>query len=667
MKKQNFWRLSVAMLTGLSFHLVGGDVVEAQQARNQQTRDQQTYRGQQPGGATISDGIVQIQAQMPEEVRAGERFDYRIVVTNTSDSLTVHDLKLRQAEAAGFSVESASMEGEDNQDMQQRDQQQNQQQQGQQQQDLQPQGQQQQGQQQQGQQQQDQQQQDRAIEEAAGVNDNASPQQGQRGMQDQLGERSLHEGGTFNVGTLNPGESRTLVVAASADQEGELRSCLELVSYTPAICLMARVVRPELEIAKTAPEEVNICEIIVMRYTVTNSGTGDIERFRIVDNLPEGLVTIDGNENLDFEVDGLAAGQSRAFEGRLLARRTGEFSSRALAEATEFDLQARSANTTTRVVGAELDARVEGPNEVYSGQPATFVARVTNTGDYTANDVRVVVRWPAQARLARLTDPRIDQDAQAADRTRENQMGSLAMAGNRDQIQPITAVNGNDNGVDDGNNNDQAQNQEQNQEQDQGREDFDVAMNEEQFTISTLEPNHTATFRYVIQPNGLTDLPTEIVAEYVCAPDSDIAIDRAEAITMSRAMASAEVIRLAALRIFTVDNIDPVQRGQEVTYTVVVTNQGDAPDSNVEIRAELPEGLEFVNANGPTEHRQEERAIVFDPVETLEPGADARYTITATAQEDRDVIFRAVLNSDSLRNEVASEEPTRLFSSQETN
>jgi hypothetical protein len=56
-----------------------------------------------------------------------------------------------------------------------------------------------------------------------------------------------------------------------------------------------------------------------------------------------------------------------------------------------------------------------------------------------------------------------------------------------------------------------------------------------------------------------------------------------------------------------------------------------------------------------------------NPVETLEAGADARYTITAKVQGDGDVIFKATSNSDSLRSETTSEEPKRLFSGQAAN
>lgn len=66
----------------------------------------------------INDRILQIQAEMPEEIRVGEQFTYRVTVTNTSDSMTIHDVKLKQADAEGFTIESASLEGEEQQQQQ---------------------------------------------------------------------------------------------------------------------------------------------------------------------------------------------------------------------------------------------------------------------------------------------------------------------------------------------------------------------------------------------------------------------------------------------------------------------------------------------------------------------------------------------------------------------
>lgn len=252
-----------------------------------------------------------------------------------------------------------------------------------------------------------------------------------------------------------------------------------------------------------------------MKYTVTNAGTGDIEKFSVVDDLPEGLVTIEGSKNLEFAVDGLEAGQTRAFEARLLATRAGEFSSRAVAKAANFDLQARSTNTSTRVRAAELNAEIEGPRSIYSGQPATFVGRVTNTGDFVANDVRVSVRWPAQAQLARLADPRME----AADQNRSRPQGSNGEnetnPDNGSQPQVIKDIQNANTGQDQENQSN-AQNQNQNRGNDQNNKMSNVRMDEEQFVIGTLEPNQTAIFEYVVQPYEMSQISTEIVAQYAC-------------------------------------------------------------------------------------------------------------------------------------------------------
>lgn len=47
----------------------------------------------------------------------------------------------------------------------------------------------------------------------------------------------------MKIAILKPGESRTIHVKASADEEGDLRSCLAIVNYTPALCLTSHVVK----------------------------------------------------------------------------------------------------------------------------------------------------------------------------------------------------------------------------------------------------------------------------------------------------------------------------------------------------------------------------------------------------------------------------------------
>lgn len=129
------------------------------------------------------------------------------------------------------------------------------------------------------------------------------------------------------------------------------------------------------------------------------------------------------------------------------------------------------------------------------------------------------------------------------------------------------------------------------------------------------------------------------------------------------AMADVKVLRLPALQLQVVDDEDPVQDGTSVTYTIEVWNEGDAPDSNVEIVATLPDALEFKDADGPTEASSDGKRIKFAPIETMEAGDRAQYTVTATPTGSGAVRFEASLKSKMLQQEVLGEEPTQLFAS----
>lgn len=128
------------------------------------------------------------------------------------------------------------------------------------------------------------------------------------------------------------------------------------------------------------------------------------------------------------------------------------------------------------------------------------------------------------------------------------------------------------------------------------------------------------------------------------------------------AVARAEMVRLPALQMVVLDDQDPVASGDQVVYTICVWNEGDANDSNLQITAELPEGLKFVSAEGPTANSVDGSTVTFNPITTLKPGDRADFKVTAKSTGSGDVRFVANLTSKSLSKKVTGEEPTRLFS-----
>ncbi|QDV43857.1 Large cysteine-rich periplasmic protein omcB precursor [Stieleria neptunia] len=552
------------------------------------------------------DGLLAIKAAMPDEARIGEEFTYEVEVTNNSDNVVLHDIKLRQRKAKGLTIESVSMKG--NQDSKQ-------------------------------------QQDSKAANKSRKDGKKKSPgdsesQQAKNSQQakDKPEENANASKDQMTISTLQPGDSRVFVVSATADEEGELRSCLEIASYTPALCLTSKVVKPELELTKTAPKKANRCEVIELTYEVKNGGSGDLGKLTVTDSLGEGLATIEGESELSFPVDGLAAGDSRRFVARVFAKKSGEFSSRAVAKADNDDLQSRSKKTTTKVSAADLDARVTGPSRIYGDGLATFTATITNTGNVAAESVDVAVKWPSAANLVDLDNYQLKTSSQKDSSSSQN----------KKQGQPTLAKK------------QDSQSQKKNKDQKQSEREK-MQLQSESFVIDRLEPGQTAEFTYVVRTDNLEELPTEVQASYVCSIDSVEDQAKAEAKTTATAMATVTVVRLPALQIAVIDAEDPVKNGSKVQYLITVWNEGQAPDQDVQLSAKLPGNLKFDSAEGPTDVENEGDTITFAPIKSMEPGDRAEYTVTAKPTGTGSARFEATLQSKSLKSKVTSEEPTRLF------
>lgn len=531
------------------------------------------------------DGLLMIKAAMPDTARVGEEFSYDVEVMNSSDNVVLHDVQLEQAKTEGFSIESVSMKGQSSNDK-----------------------------------------------------SGESSENKQNSQDDQSSnEKSSSSGKSMKIKQLMPGESRTFTVKATADQEGELRSCLEIASYTPAMCLTAKVVKPELELTKMAPKEANRCNMIELQYKLKNGGSGDIGKLVVTDSLGEGLSTIEGSNELKFDLDGLAAGETREFVGRVYAKKTGSFSSRATAKASSSDLQSRSQETTTKIIAADLIADVNGPNRIYGNDLATFTATITNDGNVGADGVNVTVSWPAKANLADMSEYTMTRKSSDDSKSGKSQSGQPTMA------------------------QDSGSSQQKNQNQDQKSGEDSMSMQSESFMIDRLEVGETAEFTYAIRTDNLETLPTKVEARHICTIDAAEDEAKSTAKTTTMAMATAKVVRLPALQLAVVDDEDPVKDGSKVQYTIQVWNEGDAIDENVQLIATLPSNLKFDSAKGPTEVSSQGNQVTFEKIDTMKPGDRAEFTVTAKPSGTGNARFEAALTSKMLQQEVIGEEPTRLF------
>lgn len=201
----------------------------------------------------------------------------------------------------------------------------------------------------------------------------------------------------YQIGELKARESRTIAITGTAAGTTPISSCTS-VTFNPTLCTVAQVIAPQVTVAKAGPAQADVCEEIVYKYTVTNTGTGAETNVKVEDKLPDGLTTVDGKNVVAFTVDEVPQGKSREFTARLKAARTGDYSSQATATSLSGNVQ--SAAVATKVVAPELKVAVKGPEREFIGKTVTYDVSVQNSGSAPAREATLAFNGaPKDARL----------------------------------------------------------------------------------------------------------------------------------------------------------------------------------------------------------------------------------------------------------------------------
>jgi len=112
------------------------------------------------------------------------------------------------------------------------------------------------------------------------------------------------------------------------------------------------------------------------------------------------------------------------------------------------------------------------------------------------------------------------------------------------------------------------------------------------------------------------------------------------------------------------DNPDPIELGKTTTYTMMVTNQGSAPLTNIEFWCNMDsdDSMEFVSATGPTgPGTASGRKISFPNVPTLAPGAEVTYTIVIKAVKVDQAQFQVETRSAEITRVLQKLETTNFY------
>lgn len=193
----------------------------------------------------------------------------------------------------------------------------------------------------------------------------------------------------FDVGELGPKQSKTIEVTGTAAEAGTLDTCLSAQYNPPMLCTHVAVVAPAIKAMVEGPSQVDVCQDLNYRYTVTNTGTGTAHNVVLQENLPDGLTTTDGQKSFSVNVGDLAQGQSKDVTARLRAGEAGRYTTYAVAHSDAGDV--RTQEVATQVMAPRLAATITGPKEAFVGQQVAYQVTVTNRGDAPAVGARVRV------------------------------------------------------------------------------------------------------------------------------------------------------------------------------------------------------------------------------------------------------------------------------------
>ena len=110
-----------------------------------------------------------------------------------------------------------------------------------------------------------------------------------------------------------------------------------------------------------------------------------------------------------------------------------------------------------------------------------------------------------------------------------------------------------------------------------------------------------------------------------------------------------------------VDLVDPLEVDSEGTYVITVTNQGTQAINNIQITATLPEQLQYLSSEGPTEASAEGQVIRFTPLKTLNAEDEVEYRLKAKAVGVGDIRFQLELTTDQSPEPIRETESTNLY------
>jgi len=194
----------------------------------------------------------------------------------------------------------------------------------------------------------------------------------------------------WSLGTLQPGEEKSLAVKVMPQTEGEIGS-VATVAFQAEATARTISTRPELLLEINAPRQVMIGENAVLSIRVSNTGSGVASGVVLHQKLPPQLKHEAGAE-LEFDVGDLKPREAKQVELTLTAAAAGKVVD--VLSARAHGGLSTKATAELEILAPSLEVSFDGPRRRFLEHEATYTLCVANPGTAPAKDVELVSHLP---------------------------------------------------------------------------------------------------------------------------------------------------------------------------------------------------------------------------------------------------------------------------------
>ena len=519
---------------------------------------------------------------------------------------------------------------------------------------------------------------------------------------------------TWDIGTVAMDGSVSVSLTAKGIQTGD-----QVVSYRVASAeglsasttTTTEVIPGGLDLTKTGPATAAIGSQVTYEIGVLSTGTGANTQVRLVDTVPTGMSFVSSDpastregSQVTFALGTLNPDERSTVEIVLRADQTGDWTNQATVTSAEGATD--SAEATTTVVQPVLALTKSGPATALLNANFDYTITVTNNGDGAATGATVVDTLPAG-----LTYVSSDPAGAASGSTVTWNVGDLAP----DASETITlTVRGTAGGAkvnvataSSGGNSFQPEARATTTilvpditVEKTGRPAMFVG-NQVTYTLTAGNSGDAALTGVTITdtiPTGMsyvTSSPagtlsndgaqvTWSVGSLAVNAETSVTVtlqgDQVTTVTNTAGASSTEgatdsttldisILPAPGANIQITDSFDPVSEGEEVDFTVTVSNQGRSPMTNVRIVVPIPTEFTIVSTSDSAQATisADRRTVTFLLAGSLDTGDNFSFTITVSANElpgneiRQDTVTTATLTYTEFSEAVSTDEGTTVI------